>query len=267
MCHENHLLSVSPLLALAIIFLSMNDSIAAETATSAKPRLFEIRTYTIEPDKLPDTLKLFRNPVVDLFKKHGMTAIGYWVPADEPRSKDTIIYILAHDSRDAARKSWADFKADPAWTKARHAAQSSGKLFHKIETIFADPTDFSAITRSAPAAKVNAKERVFELRTYTTEPGKLPDLLKRFRNHTTKLFEKHGMTNIGYWVPSDEPRSKDTLIYLLAHDTREAAKKSWTGFRSDPDWIKVRDASEAPGKIVKKVESVFVTPTDFSNIK
>jgi hypothetical protein len=116
-------------------------------------------------------------------------------------------------------------------------------------------------------AVASAQPRVFEIRTYTTEPGKLPDLLKRFRDHTTKLFEKHGMTNIGYWVPADEPRSKDTLIYLLAHDTRAAAEKSWAAFRSDPDWIKARDASEAPGKIVKKVESVFVTPTDFSAIR
>jgi hypothetical protein len=114
---------------------------------------------------------------------------------------------------------------------------------------------------------VEGKTRVFEIRTYTTEPGKLPDLLKRFRDHTTKLFEKHGMTNIGYWVPVNEPRSKNTLIYILAHASREAAKKSWNGFKSDPEWIKVRDASEAGGKIVTKVESVFAEPTDFSAIK
>src|SRR5215207_9044761 len=87
---------------------------------------------------------------------------------------------------------------------------------------------------SAPKA-AESKSRVFEIRTYTTEPGKLPDLLKRFRNHTTKLFEKHGMTNIGYWVPTDEPRSKDTLIYVLAHNSRDAATKSWNGFRGDLD--------------------------------
>jgi hypothetical protein len=112
-----------------------------------------------------------------------------------------------------------------------------------------------------------SKTRVFEIRTYTTEPGKLPDLLKRFREHTTKLFEKHGMTNIGYWVPTDEPRSKNTLIYVLAHASRDAAKKSWDGFRSDPGWINVRDASEAAGKIVSKVESIYAEPTDFSAIK
>jgi NIPSNAP len=114
---------------------------------------------------------------------------------------------------------------------------------------------------------IRSKPRVFEIRTYTTEPGKLPDLLKRFREHTTKLFEKHGMTNVGYWVPTDEPRSKNTLIYILAHDSRAAADQSWKDFRADPDWQKVRAASEANGKIVGKVESVFAEPTDFSPMK
>jgi hypothetical protein len=116
-------------------------------------------------------------------------------------------------------------------------------------------------------AASDSKSRVFEIRTYTAEPGKLPGLLKRFREHTTKLFEKHGMTNIGYWVPTDEPRSQNTLIYILAHDSREAAKQSWKEFQADPDWIKVKEASEANGKIVTKVESVFADPTDFSSIK
>jgi hypothetical protein len=123
------------------------------------------------------------------------------------------------------------------------------------------------MNQTARPVSTETKQRVFEIRTYTTEPGKLHDLLKRFRDHTTKLFEKHGMTNIGYWVPTDEPRSKDTLIYVLAHDSRAAAKKSWDGFRSDPVWISARDASEAAGKIVTKIESIFVAPTDFSAIK
>lgn len=115
--------------------------------------------------------------------------------------------------------------------------------------------------------KPEAKPRVFEIRTYTTEKDKLPALLARFRDHTTKLFEKHGMTNIGYWTPTDGERSKDTLIYVLAHESRAAAKKSWDGFINDPEWIKARDASEAAGKIVSKVESVFANPTDFSPLK
>ena len=108
---------------------------------------------------------------------------------------------------------------------------------------------------------------MFEIRTYTTEPGKLPDLLKRFRDHTTKLFEKHGMTNIGYWTPEDAPLSQNTLIYILAHSSREAAKKSWDEFRNDPEWKQAKAASEAGGPIVEKTVSVFMDATAFSPLK
>src|SRR2546430_10531384 len=90
------------------------------------------------------------------------------------------------------------------------------------------------------AIEAQPKGKVFEMRTYTTNEGKLDALLARFRDHTTRLFEKHGMTNIGYWVPKDEPLSKNTLIYILAFPSREAAQKSWAAFRSDPEWQKVQ---------------------------
>ena len=122
------------------------------------------------------------------------------------------------------------------------------------------------VGRGQPAGPAK-KIRLFEIRTYTTEPGKLDALNARFREHTTKLFEKHGMTNIGYWTPVDDPRATDTLIYVLAHESAEAAKKSWDGFRGDPQWQKARSESEADGPIVRKVESVFLTPTDYSAIK
>ena len=109
-----------------------------------------------------------------------------------------------------------------------------------------------------------APQRVFELRTYYTLPGRLPALQARFRDHTIKLFEKHGMQNIAYWVPQDAPKSENTLIYVIAHKSREEAKKSWDAFRQDPDWKKAQAASEADGKIVEKVESVFMNPTDYS---
>lgn len=109
--------------------------------------------------------------------------------------------------------------------------------------------------------------RLYELRTYTTHPGRLEALHQRFKNHTIKLFEKHGMKNGMYWIPTDPAKSKNTLIYVVSHDSPEAAKKSWDGFRSDPEWIKVRDASEKDGKIVEKVESVYMTLVDYSPVK
>ena len=124
----------------------------------------------------------------------------------------------------------------------------------------------AASTLIAPAFAQQAT-RVFEIRTYTCNEGKLPDLLARFRNHTVQIFEKHGMTSIGYWVPQDAPLSQNTLIYILAHPSREAAKKNWAAFQSDPEWQKVQKESEANGKIVNNVVSVFMDATDFSAIK
>ena len=91
--------------------------------------------------------------------------------------------------------------------------------------------------------------------------------MKRFRDHTVAIFNRHHMTSIGYWVPQDAPRSGDTLIYILAHPSREAAKANWAAFNSDPEWQKVRTESEANGKIVNHVDSVFMKPADFSEVK
>ena len=112
-----------------------------------------------------------------------------------------------------------------------------------------------------------ATSRVFEIRTYTAEPGKLEALHARFRDHTQQIFNKHGMTSVGYFAPSDEPLSKNTLVYILAFPSREAAKKSWDEFRNDPEWQKVQKESEANGKLVTKVDSVFADPTDYSPMK
>jgi hypothetical protein len=105
---------------------------------------------------------------------------------------------------------------------------------------------------------------VYELRVYHCYEGKLPDLLKRFREHTTTIFEKHGMKNVAYWTPMDEPQKSNTLIYILAHPSREAAAANWKAFSADPEWQSVQKASEANGKIVEKVDSTFMTLTDFS---
>jgi hypothetical protein len=126
-----------------------------------------------------------------------------------------------------------------------------------------------ALAATLPAAvEAQTQGRVFELRTYTTLPGRLPNLLARFRDHTTALFEKHGMTNVGYWTPIEGQEGADkTLVYLLAHASTEAAKKSWDGFRADPAWVKARTESEKDGKIVDKVVSVMMQATDFSKMK
>ncbi len=112
-----------------------------------------------------------------------------------------------------------------------------------------------------------AQTRVYELRTYTCNEGKLEALKARFRDHTITIFNRHHMESIGYWIPSDGEKSKNTLIYILAHPSREEAKKNWDEFRKDPEWIKVAADSEANGKIVNHVDSVFMDPADFSKLK
>ncbi len=107
--------------------------------------------------------------------------------------------------------------------------------------------------------------RCFEMRTYYAAPGKLDALNARFRDHTCKLFEKHGMQNLGYWVPMDNPDNK--LIYLLAYPSREAREKSWKAFMADPDWQKAYKASEVNGRLVAKAESLFLSATDYSPTK
>jgi|SRR5439155_13629423 len=106
--------------------------------------------------------------------------------------------------------------------------------------------------------------KVYELRIYQAAPGKLAELLARFREHTAKLFDKHGMKNVAYWTAIDEPRKSNTLIYILEHPSREAAATNWKSFQDDPEWKSVRDKSEVNGKLAENVESTFLTLTDFS---
>jgi hypothetical protein len=118
-----------------------------------------------------------------------------------------------------------------------------------------------------PMTNAQSTGHVYELRTYTCNEGKLPDLLKRFRDHTMEIFERHHMHNVGYWIPADEPLHSTTLIYIISHESREAAAANWKAFQADPEWQKVSKESEVNGKIVNHVDSKFMSPTDFSAIK
>ena len=123
----------------------------------------------------------------------------------------------------------------------------------------------SAIT---PASSQAPDSRVFELRTYHAAPGKFEALHSRFRDHTNALFKKHGMTIVGFWVPTDADKgSADTLVYLLAFKDREAATAAWKAFGTDPEWVRVRNESQKDGSLTTKIESVFMAPTDYSPLK
>lgn len=121
----------------------------------------------------------------------------------------------------------------------------------------------------ADSAKGDKKmdTRVFELRTYHAAPGKMAALNGRFRDHTCELFKKHGITIIGFWNPSKPEDADKTLVYLLAFPNQEAADQSWKAFLADPEWKKVKDETEKDGRLVEKIERVFLNPTDYSPMK
>jgi hypothetical protein len=231
---------------------------AAPRATAADERYFEMRKYYAAPGKLDDLHARFRNHTMKLFEKHGIENVGYWVPLDN--TNNTLIYILASPSKEARDESWKAFGADPDWKQVVKESEANGRLVSKVESVFMNATDFSPMIKP-----LKGEQHAYELRTYTTVEGRLPNLLKRFRDHTVKLFEKHGMTNFGYWVPTAK---SNTLIYILAHKSKEAAKNSFDAFRSDPEWEKAKKASEdeAGGSltVTNGVKSEFLKPTDYS---
>jgi hypothetical protein len=234
-------------------------------ANDPNERVYELRTYYCNPGKLEALEARFRDHTAKLFEKHGMTNIGYWVPVENPDNR--FIYILAFPSRKAQIESWKAFMADPEWRKARKETEAHGSLVSRLESVTMEATDYSP-----PVKPSRNGERVFELRTYTASKGNLDNLHARFRDHTMKLFEKHGMVNIGYFVPvKGQKGAGDTLIYILAHKSVDQAKASWDAFRKDPDWIVARKASEekAGGSLTVKdgVKSQFMNATDFSPLK
>ncbi len=113
----------------------------------------------------------------------------------------------------------------------------------------------------APAAPAGP---VFEVRTYIASAGKLEDLHTRFRDHTIRIFARHGMKSIAYWIPTDQ---RNTLVYIIQHESRDAAARNWKAFTSDPEWVKIAAASNANGNLVARADSYFATAADYSPIK
>ena len=248
------------------LFLSvLTLCLMANSGSSADDtRCFEMRTYYANPGKLDALNARFREHTVKLFEKHGMTNIGYWVPKENDQNK--LVYVLAYPSKEARDASWKAFLDDADWKSAYAESTKDGKLVQKIESVFLKATDYTPEIKS----KSSDEPRLFELRTYTTNEGKLPNLNARFRDHTVKLFEKHGISNIAYWTPAEVSDGKENkLVYLVAHKDEESRKAAFASFGEDADWKAARTASEEGGKLLIKngVESVLLNPTDYSAMK
>jgi hypothetical protein len=226
--------------------------------------VYELRTYVTNDDKLDDLHARFRDHTVALFKKHGIESVGYWVPTDGPESKNTLIYVIRHESRDAAKKSWQAFLADPEWQNVYKASEADGPILAKRpDSVYMQATDYSPSFSSD-----DGSQGVYELRIYKTNKGKLVGLNARFRDHTMHIFERHGIENVAYWTPTDEPDSKDTLIYLIRHKNREAAQASWTAFGADEEWRKVAEESQKEGRFLReRPQRTYLKATDYSALQ
>lgn len=224
-------------------------------------RYYELRTYYTNEGKRPELINRFKNHTLALFEKSGMENIAYFLPVDE--ANQTLVYFLAYPDKASREASWKKFLDDPAWKAAYEQSIVNGKLVAKIESVF-----LHKAPELNPGFKpLQQEDKIFELRTYYCAPGKVDAVNARFRDYTQKLFEKHGMTNVAYWFTEEEGGKQSKLVYLLAHSSVEAAKRSFDAFRTDPEWIKARDASEANGKIVEKVESIYLKALPFSALK
>jgi hypothetical protein len=247
-------------LPLVVCALAGPEAVAADDA-----RVYELRTYYAAPGKLDALNARFRDHTCALFEKHGMTNVGYWVPIENAENR--LIYLLAFPDKQARERSWKAFGADPEWQRVRKETEANGRLVTRVESVLLTATDYS------PPSKGKLEgDHVYELRTYTAAPGRLDALNARFRDHTCKLFEKHGMINVGYWVPlPGQKGAGDTLIYLLAHPSADARKKAFDAFRSDPAWVAARKESEekASGSLTvpEGVKFVLLKPTDYSPMK
>ena len=252
-----------PLFVLSPLVALTADAPAAEKDT----RVYEMRTYYAASGKLDALHARMKDHALKLFEKHGVTSIGYFTPVDNKENK--LVFFLAFPSKDAREKAFKAFAADEDWKKAVADSEKDGKLVEKMESRLLTVTDYSPEFKLAQS---NAA-RLFELRTYTATKNNLGNLNDRFKDHTIKLFEKHGMTNVVYWnVLKGEKDDDKLLIYLLSHKDKDAHAKSFDAFRKDPDWIAARKASEEKGggsltEPKGGVVSEFLTPTAYSPLK
>lgn len=244
---------------LLILFLTLTQ---LSFAKAADDRYYELRVYYCNPGKLEALITRFRDHAVPLFKKHGIEGLGYWVPTKN--SNNAFYYLMSYPSKEARNASWKAFAADPEWKEAARKSEENGKLVAKSELYFLKTTDYSPKFKASKSGQLST----FEMRIYTANPEKLPNLESRFRNHTMKIFENQGMKNIIYFTTIEsDPSVQPKLLYFLSHKNEAAAKLSWENFRKDPQWIKASTESELNGKLVEKVEAVYLQGMDFSKLK
>ena len=237
-------------------------------STEADHTQYEFTVFAAKPGKLAAVHDWLRAHHEDVFAKHGATNIAYFTPTG-PNPDNKILAIHRYPSLPSLLKTSRAIKADPLWKQMDTAENAPDSLLESTTTVRLKPTDYSpefTPSESKPS-------RVFELRTYMCpSPEKLFYLHDRFREHTMKLFAKHGMENLVYWQPMDGEQWDVQLAYLLSHKSEAAAKESFASFRADPDWLAAKKASEeqAGGSLTVKengVVSEFLDATEYSPLR
>lgn len=245
--------------SLLLLLFAVLSTAAPATAQQVEHRCYELRVYTSPPDKLDDLDRRFRKFSRRVFAKHDMDQVGFWIPISNEENR--LFYILSYPNCDARDVSWTKFSADPEWKRVKEITEAEGTLVTDVQSTMLTAADIS------PTIGPWAVEypRVFEMRTYTAHPGKLDALMARFRDHTMRIFEKHGMTNVAYWLPADNQANQ--LMYILAFPSTFARNEAWQNFIADPEWQAAFEASIADGRLVESIESTMLMPTDYSPIQ
>ena len=227
--------------------------------------LYELRIYHASEGRFQHLIKRFREHTEQIFKKHGLKALGYWIPTEgSAKKRRKFVYLLEHPSRYEAYRNWINFFNDKEWEKVMDKPEFQGLLSEKPTNFFLTPNDYSSRSRN----EITKPGGIFELRTYVVNEGKLTGLNTRFREHTTSLFNKHGIKNLGYWTPFDQPDREDTLIYLIHHANRKQADLNWKAFGQDPEWEKIARESQVDGKLLARPpERLYLKALEFSPLR
>ena len=244
------------LFVLLFFFMSSLAGKAQQTITSS---YFEMRTYTVHEGKMPDLIQRFQNHTRTLFAKHGIESVAYFLSEAQPEQQLT--FILGYPSAAERDIRWANFANDPEWKAVAKASEANGPIVQKAGQVF------MVWANELNSAKAPRPSGIFQLRTYHLLPGRLDAIQTRFRDHTQALFEKQGLSNYPYWVTVEKDGIQPKLVYLLGHLTKDDFNAAFGRFVADPEWILARDASEASGKIVEKIDSHFYTALPFSPMK
>jgi hypothetical protein len=277
--------------SLLVVFLMFLCSVCVlSPRLEAQSPLYELRIYQPFEGKQKELLGFIEKHGMSITKANGIEILGAFVPSSA--EDDRIVTLVRHKDRESCDRNYEKMMADPETRAAFQEAFPSGPPVQSLTRVFLRTTDYSP---ALPQESLG--NRVFELRSYIASSGNLESLNARFRNHTMKLFAKHGMNNLIYWnvddggemkavdllagvspknqaaaeISEELPSQGNALVYFLTHASQDAAKGSFDAFRQDPDWVAVRTESEkrAGGSLTagSGVKSWFLKPTDFSPLK